>query len=58
MKQEDLKQSGRRPFEAPRLVAIELAAEEVLGNACKLSFQLAANDGNTCSVTVCASRGS
>jgi hypothetical protein len=45
-------------FEPPRLVAIELAADEVLANACKLDVQTSALDSQPCSVTSCGYRGS
>ena len=48
----------KKPFEAPRLIAIELAAEEVLANACKLDTGISAFDGQPCSITACSYRGS
>ena len=58
MKDETVKRGARAPFEPPRLIAIELVAEEVLGNACKLDIQVSLNDSKPCAITVCAARGS
>lgn len=48
----------KAPYEAPRLLAIDLAAEEVLANACKLDSQVSALDAQPCSITTCSTRGS
>lgn len=49
---------AKAPYEPPRLLAIDLAAEEVLANACKLDVQVSALDGQPCSITSCSTRGS
>jgi hypothetical protein len=58
MNDETTAHAVKAPFEPPRLVAIELVAEEVLGNACKLDIQVSLNDSKPCAITVCAARGS
>lgn len=58
MNETTVRRGVKAPFEPPRLLAIELAAEEVLGNACKLDSQVATNDSQPCTITMCATRGS
>jgi hypothetical protein len=58
MKDTTVQTGARARFEPPRLVVIELVAEEVLGNACKLDVQISLNDSKPCAITVCAARGS
>jgi len=59
MKLEQDKDKDKQSYEKPRIIAIELAAEEVLGIGCKSSAG-AANPGNPsgCLAIQCFSSGS
>ncbi len=49
----------KAPYEPPRLLAIDLAAEEVLGYACKLGAEpYTGVAGQPCNLQNCATRGS
>ena len=50
--------SGKAPFEPPRLTVIDLAAQEVLANACKLNTRSTLPDTFICTITACSSYGS
>jgi hypothetical protein len=50
-------QGTKAPFEPPRLLAIELAADEVLGPACKLDT-MQASMTSVCAAGGCSGTGS
>jgi len=52
------KENTKTPYEKPRLRAIELAAEEVLGIGCKLESGGFAPAGPTCISNNCTQAGS
>ncbi|MHB9116079.1 MAG: hypothetical protein ACYC6T_16010 [Thermoleophilia bacterium] len=52
---------GKTPYEPPRLLVIDLAAEEVLLGGCKVGSMAGANAvgyNDPCAVTNCTSLGS
>ena len=50
--------SPRRPYEAPRLRRIKLAADEVMAKGCKMIAPTAARQGTGCLAGSCFDNGS
>ena len=58
MELEDAKQEQKRPYEKPKLRAIELAADEVMGVGCKMESAGGGHLPPTCYATSCVAIGS
>jgi hypothetical protein len=58
MKSENIKEKGKKVYEKPKLITIELAAEEVLSIGCKLEFVGSGPYGTTCMQIPCSEAGS
>lgn len=53
----DSEQLQRRPYEAPQLAAVDLAADEVLASGCKIGGENAVGS-STCAFGGCVTPGS
>ena len=52
------KRPPRRPYQAPRLRRIRLAADEVMAKGCKIAQPTAARQGGGCLASGCFENGS